>query len=166
MGSILAKRIGSGPRWATRQFSLLSGDHAKPAGTWQDGLRLDPPLEFFVQAFNGVGSSDRFPLAFWEAREGEQSILRFFQAIGDGAAFEPPFADERLPPCNPENSPRKLKIHGHIREVCGCPERIRTLESRDAPPAPGAPPCHRNRSEIRTQGSPPPDPRRKSRRQV
>ena len=40
----------------------------------------------------------------------------------------------------------------------GCPERIRTLESRDARPAPGAPPCHWNRSEIRTQGSTPPDP--------
>ena len=40
----------------------------------------------------------------------------------------------------------------------GCPERIRTLESRDARPAPGAPPCHWNRSEIRTQGSTPPGP--------
>ena len=50
---------------------------------------------------------------------------------------------------------------GKIRpetELPGCPERIRTLESRDARPAPGAPPCHWNRSEIRTQGSTPPDP--------
>ena len=31
-----------------------------------------------------------------KAREGEQSISRFFQAIGDGATFEPPFADEGL----------------------------------------------------------------------
>ena len=34
-----------------------------------------------------------------EAREGEQSVPRFFQAIGDGAALEPPFVDEGLPPC-------------------------------------------------------------------
>ena len=40
----------------------------------------------------------------------------------------------------------------------GCPERIRTLESRDARPAPGAPPCRWNRSEIRMQGSTPPGP--------
>src|SRR5580704_9490436 len=38
----------------------------------------------------------------------------------------------------------------------GCLERIRTLESRDARPALGAPPCHWNRSEIRTQASTPP----------
>jgi hypothetical protein len=49
-----------------------------------------------VQAFDGIGCSYRFPLAFGEAREGEQSISRFFQAIGDGATFEPPFADKDL----------------------------------------------------------------------
>jgi hypothetical protein len=43
-------------------------------------------------------------------------------------------------------------------ELRGCPERIRTLESRDARPAPGAPPCRWNRSEIRMQGSTPPGP--------
>ena len=31
-----------------------------------------------------------------KAREGEQLVARFLQAVGDGAAFEPPFADERL----------------------------------------------------------------------
>ena len=46
-------------------------------------MRLDPPLKFLVQAFNGIGCSYRFPLAFGETREGEQSISRFFQAIGD-----------------------------------------------------------------------------------
>jgi len=51
-----------------------------------------------MQAFDGVGCADRFPLAFGEAREGEQPVARFFQAIGDGAAFEPPFADEGLSP--------------------------------------------------------------------
>lgn len=58
----------------------------------QDGLRLDPSLEFLVQAFDGVRGSDRFPLALREARESEQSISRFLQAVGDGATFEPPFS--------------------------------------------------------------------------
>ena len=44
------------------------------------------------------GFSDRFPLAGREAREGEELVARFLQAVGDGAAFEPPFADERLAP--------------------------------------------------------------------
>src|SRR5271170_2404610 len=57
-------------------------------------LRLDPPLEFLVQTFDGVRGSDRLPLALREARESEQSVACFFQAVGDGAAFEPPFSDE------------------------------------------------------------------------
>ena len=35
-------------------------------------------------------------IGFREAREGEEFISRFFQAIGDGVTFEPPFADEDL----------------------------------------------------------------------
>jgi len=37
-----------------------------------------------------------FHWLFREPREGEQLVARFLQAIGDGAAFQPPFADERL----------------------------------------------------------------------
>jgi len=33
-------------------------------------------------------------MALREAREGEQPIPRFLQAVGDGATFEPPFAKE------------------------------------------------------------------------
>lgn len=63
-------------------------------GAWQDGLRLDPALEFLVQPFNRVRGSDRFPLTLREASESEQSVACFFQAVGDGAAFEPPFPEE------------------------------------------------------------------------
>ena len=43
---------------------------------------------------SGVCGSDRLPLARREARESEQSVACFFQAVGDGAAFEPPFSEE------------------------------------------------------------------------
>ena len=33
-------------------------------------------------------------MALREAREGEQPIPRFLQAVGDGATFEPPFSKE------------------------------------------------------------------------
>ena len=33
-------------------------------------------------------------MALREAREGEQSISRFLQAVGDGATFKPPFSKE------------------------------------------------------------------------
>jgi hypothetical protein len=32
-------------------------------GVWQEGLRFYPPLEFFVQTFDGVRRADRPPLA-------------------------------------------------------------------------------------------------------
>ena len=38
----------------------------------------------------------RFPLAWREAREGEQAISRFLQGVGDGSAFERPFTQEDL----------------------------------------------------------------------
>src|ERR1700678_3384357 len=69
-------------------------EHGGRFSARQDGLRLDPPLEFLVQTFDGVRGSDRLPLALREARESEQSVACFFQAVGDGAAFEPPFSDE------------------------------------------------------------------------
>ena len=37
-------------------------------------------------------------MAWREAREGEQLVAGFLEAVGDGAAFEAPFADERLAP--------------------------------------------------------------------
>jgi hypothetical protein len=43
----------------------------------QNGLRLDPPLELFAQAFDGIRASNRFPLALREAREGEKPVARF-----------------------------------------------------------------------------------------
>jgi hypothetical protein len=63
-------------------------------GARHDGLRLDPSLEFLMQAFDGVRGPDRFSLALREAGESEQSVARFLQAVGDGAAFEPPFPDK------------------------------------------------------------------------
>ncbi|TPV98791.1 MAG: hypothetical protein USCAAHI_01783 [Beijerinckiaceae bacterium] len=35
-------------------------------------------------------------MALRKAREGEQLVAGLFQAVGDGLAFQPPFADERL----------------------------------------------------------------------
>ena len=63
---------------------------------WQHGLRLDPPLELLVQSFDRICCSRALPLARRQPSEGEQPIAGFFQAVGDGAMFEPPFADERL----------------------------------------------------------------------
>ena len=47
----------------------------------QDGLRLDPTLEFLVQAFDRIRCADRFPLAFRETREGEQLVAGLLQTI-------------------------------------------------------------------------------------
>ena len=35
-------------------------------------------------------------MAWREACEGEQSVAGLFRAVGDGAVFQTPFADERL----------------------------------------------------------------------
>ena len=43
----------------------------------QHGLGLDPPFELFVQSLNRIRCADRFPLAFREAREGEEFVARF-----------------------------------------------------------------------------------------
>ena len=37
-------------------------------------------------------------MAWREAGEGEQPVARLLEAVGDGAAFQAPFADERLAP--------------------------------------------------------------------
>jgi len=59
-------------------------------------LRLDPSLELLVQAFDRIRGADRFPLALRKAREGEQLVAGLIEAVGDGLAFQPPFADECL----------------------------------------------------------------------
>jgi hypothetical protein len=61
----------------------------------QNGLRLDPPLELFAQAFDGIRASNRFPLALRETREGEKPVARFFQAVGDRTVFQPPLNANR-----------------------------------------------------------------------
>src|SRR5271155_4720385 len=72
--------------------------HGGGFGAGQDSLGLYPALEFFVQSLDRVRGSDRLPLARREPRECEQLVARFLQAVGDGAAFEAPLADERLAP--------------------------------------------------------------------
>src|ERR1700732_1846780 len=62
----------------------------------QHSLDLDPPPELFVQSLDRIRRADRFPLALGEAREGEQLVARFLQAISDGLALQAPLADERL----------------------------------------------------------------------
>ena len=59
-------------------------------------MGLDPPFELFVQSLNRIRCADRFPLAFREAREGEEFVARFLQALCNRAAFHSPFANERL----------------------------------------------------------------------
>ena len=48
--------------------------HRGGFGAGQNSLRLDAPLEFRVQALNGVRRADRSPLAWREAREGEEAL--------------------------------------------------------------------------------------------
>jgi hypothetical protein len=59
-------------------------------------LRLDAPRELPVQSLDGIGGSDGLPLALREAKEREESLAGFLQAVGDGAALEPPLVHERL----------------------------------------------------------------------
>jgi hypothetical protein len=49
-----------------------------------------------VQPLDCIRRSRATPLARRQAREGEQAVAGFFQAIGDGAVLEPPLADEGL----------------------------------------------------------------------
>ena len=65
---------------------------AEGSTVWVLIRRLNSPC----RRFNCIRCADRFPLTFREPREGKQLVARFLQAIGDGAAFHPPFADERL----------------------------------------------------------------------
>jgi hypothetical protein len=41
---------------------------------------------------------DRFPLARRKAREREQPVAGFIEAVGHGVVFEPPFAQEGIAP--------------------------------------------------------------------
>ena len=60
----------------------------------QHGLGFDPPLELFVQTFDCIRCPRAAPLARRQSCEGEQPVAGFLQAVGDGAVFEPPLADE------------------------------------------------------------------------
>src|SRR5580692_9826416 len=59
--------------------------HRRSLCRWQYGLRFDPALELFVQAFDRVRCSRASPLARRQAREGEEAIASFLQTIGDGS---------------------------------------------------------------------------------
>jgi hypothetical protein len=47
-------------------------------------LRLDPPLEFLVQSFDRIGGAYAAPLARRQAGEGEEAVVGFLQAVGNG----------------------------------------------------------------------------------
>src|SRR6202034_2584408 len=59
-------------------------------------LRLDPSLKFFVQTLDCICGAYTAPLARRQASEGEQAFSGLFQAVGDSAVLEPPFAYEGL----------------------------------------------------------------------
>src|SRR5208282_5903401 len=61
-------------------------EHASGLSAGQHALGLDPPLELLMQAFDGIGGTDRTPLLGWEAQEGEEPFSRLFQTVGDGSA--------------------------------------------------------------------------------
>ena len=63
-------------------------------GRRQHGLRLDPSLELLVQSLDRIRGAGAAPLAWRQTGEGEEPVAGFLQAVGDGAVFEPPFADE------------------------------------------------------------------------
>ena len=64
--------------------------HGGGLGTGQQALRLDPPLELLVQAFDGVRGPRRTPLLGRVAHEGEQALAGFFQARRDRPAAKLP----------------------------------------------------------------------------
>jgi len=57
---------------------------------------LNPPLELFVQTLDRVRCSCASPLARRQARESEEVVASFFEAIGNRSTLEPPLADEGL----------------------------------------------------------------------
>ena len=63
---------------------------------WQHGLGFDPAPEFLMQSFDDIGGAQGTPLALREAREGEQALAGFLQAVGHRTMFDPPLADEGL----------------------------------------------------------------------
>ena len=73
--------------------------HRGSVGRRQHGLRFDPALELLVQPLDRIGGAQAAPLARRQAREGEQTIASFLQAVGDGTMLQPPFADKDLAPC-------------------------------------------------------------------
>src|SRR5665811_1959447 len=70
--------------------------HRGGVGGWQNSLSLDPSLKFFVQTLDCICGAYTAPLARRQASEGEQTFPCLFQAVGDSAVLEPPFANEGL----------------------------------------------------------------------
>jgi hypothetical protein len=64
--------------------ALSSRRGRRPHHAQKDGPRLDPPLELFVQAFDRVRCSRASSLARRQARESEEAVAGFLQAVGDG----------------------------------------------------------------------------------
>ena len=76
------------------EASRAQNDISGGVGRRQHGLRLDPPLELLVEAFDGVRGPGASPLRWWQAGEGEEGVAGLLQAIGDGPVAEPPLADK------------------------------------------------------------------------
>jgi len=103
--------VGDGLRQGFPAVDLSHDDlarcHQRPEqhwhgfGAWQDGLSLDAAAEFLVETLDCVCGPGRFPLAFWQAREGEELVSGLFQAVGDGFAFQPPFVARQWFACKP-----------------------------------------------------------------
>src|SRR5262249_58648834 len=55
--------------------------HCRRIGRRQHGLRLNPPLELFVQTLDRVRGSCASPLARRQAREGEEAGVGVFEGL-------------------------------------------------------------------------------------
>src|SRR5437879_5127473 len=71
-------------------------EHRSGIGRRQNGLRLDPPLEFLVQPLDRIRGAYAAPLARRQTSKREEPIAGLLQAVGNSTMLEPPFADEGL----------------------------------------------------------------------
>jgi len=90
-----AARQGLGPAfanhrpaaWRSAQSHQGPEQHGRRFRVGQRALGLDPTLELSVQAFDGIGGAQGFPLLKRIAQEGEQLIAGLLQAVGNGRAI-------------------------------------------------------------------------------
>src|SRR5262249_18661272 len=80
-----------------RHVDVTSGEQRREQrrgglGRRPQGLRLDPPLELFVQTLDRVRCSRASPLTWRQPCEGEQAVAGFLEAVGDRAMAQPPLA--------------------------------------------------------------------------